>query len=71
LDEVLYGASVRPDSASTSAQFEIGDAVIHKTFGKGMVKGIEGDSLTIRFEGPAGTKKLLAGYAPIVKVSTH
>jgi DNA helicase-2/ATP-dependent DNA helicase PcrA len=69
--EVLYGASVRQDSASTSTRFEVGDSVIHKTFGKGEVKGIDGDSLAIHFEGPAGTKKLLAGYAPIVKVTSH
>jgi len=68
-DEPLYGASVRPSTAGAVNEFEVGDTVIHKTFGRGVLDAINGDSLTITFEGPAGTKNLLAGYAPIVKAT--
>jgi len=67
-DAPLYGAAVR-SAKNTGTDFEAGDNVIHKTFGRGTVTAIEGDSLTIEFEGPAGTKNLLAGYAPIVKTN--
>jgi DNA helicase-2/ATP-dependent DNA helicase PcrA len=48
--------------------FEPGDAVEHKTFGRGVVTEVKGDKVTIRFT-QAGTKTLLAGYAPIRKLS--
>jgi len=64
----LYGAAVRPASLSKPLVFEVGDTILHKTFGKGVIEAIESDSLTVAFEGPAGVKTLLAGYAPIVKV---
>jgi len=67
-DEPLYGAAVRTNAASTPVQFEVGDRVIHKTFGKGEVILVDGDSLRIEFEGSAGTKNLLADYTPIVKI---
>jgi DNA helicase-2/ATP-dependent DNA helicase PcrA len=50
--------------------FEEGDVVEHKAFGLGAVTGIAGDKITIAFRGAAGTKTLLAGYAPIRKVTT-
>jgi DNA helicase-2/ATP-dependent DNA helicase PcrA len=64
-DTPLYGVAVRPAVASTSLM--AGDSVIHKIFGRGTVKAVSGDSLTIDFEGSAGTKNLLSGYAPSVK----
>jgi DNA helicase-2/ATP-dependent DNA helicase PcrA len=47
--------------------FEAGDAVEHKTFGRGVVTEVSGDKVTIRFT-QAGTKTLLSGYAPIRKI---
>jgi DNA helicase-2/ATP-dependent DNA helicase PcrA len=47
--------------------FEPGDAVEHKAFGRGVVTEVKGDKVTIRFT-QAGTKTLLAGYAPIRKL---
>jgi DNA helicase II / ATP-dependent DNA helicase PcrA len=56
-------------SAKTPTQtFEPGDAVEHKTFGRGVVTEIKGDKVTIRFT-QSGEKTLLAGYAPIRKLS--
>ncbi|MGN0072495.1 MAG: ATP-dependent helicase [Coriobacteriales bacterium] len=45
-----------------------GDVVDHKTFGRGTVLAVEGDKLTIRFAKSGQTKKLLKGYAPLVKI---
>ncbi|MCX8007389.1 MAG: UvrD-helicase domain-containing protein [Coriobacteriia bacterium] len=45
----------------------VGDRVEHKTFGRGTVREVTGDSIVVEFVG-LGTKKLLLGYAPIRKV---
>jgi len=58
----------RPSSAARTGKFEVGDIVDHKTFGRGIVQAVKGDALAIRFERTGETKKLLAGYAPLVKV---
>jgi DNA helicase-2/ATP-dependent DNA helicase PcrA len=59
--------SLRAERAA--AVFEVGDEIDHKTFGRGVVTSIEGDALNIRFTKTGETKKLLKGYAPIVRVS--
>ena len=48
--------------------FAVGDEVDHKIFGRGAITGIDGDVLHIRFIKSGETKKLLKGYAPIVKI---
>mgnify|MGYP007070329408 CR=1 FL=1 len=48
--------------------FEVGDRVEHKTFGAGLVVGVEGDRLSVHFARSGKTKKLLKGYAPLVKL---
>lgn len=50
--------------------FAVGDTVDHKTFGIGQVVAIDGDKLSIYFAKSGQTKKLLKGYAPIVKVNS-
>ena len=52
-----------------SSRFEVGDRVDHKTFGRGVVSQVDGDVLFIRFDRSGDTKKLLKGYAPLVRVS--
>jgi DNA helicase-2/ATP-dependent DNA helicase PcrA len=47
----------------------VGDKVEHKVFGRGTVTEVEGDRVTIAFPAPAGTKKVLLGYAPIRKLA--
>ena len=56
-----------PKSAET---FTVGDAVDHKAFGRGTVVSVKGDALEIRFDRTRETKKLLVGYAPIVKIKS-
>ena len=48
--------------------FAKGDAVDHKTFGRGTVVKVDGDTLHVRFAKTGQTKKLLKDYAPIVKI---
>ncbi len=50
-----------------SVKFAVGDKVDHKVFGRGRVIDVDKDILQIHFEN-GGTKKLLVGYAPIVKI---
>jgi DNA helicase-2/ATP-dependent DNA helicase PcrA len=57
----------RTPSAPTET-FSAGDLVDHKAFGRGRVVSVSGDSLEIRFERTGETKKLLVGYAPIVRI---
>lgn len=64
------GASRTPSAGPKPAEesFDVGDMVDHKTFGRGRVTAVQGDSLSIRFDRTGETKKLLVGYAPIVKI---
>jgi DNA helicase-2/ATP-dependent DNA helicase PcrA len=56
------------DTASVAEHFAVGDTVDHKTFGQGVVLSIDNDVLEIRFTKRNMTKKLLFGYAPLVKI---
>ena len=51
-----------------SEDFARGDRVSHKVFGMGTVLSATGDAIEIKFDKGAKVKKLLKGYAPIVKV---
>lgn len=65
------GARIRPEAgkkAAAGVAFAVGDTVDHKTFGRGKVTKVDGDSLHIRFAKTGATKKLLKDYAPIVKI---
>ena len=65
------GSYVNPKAGKKEAAgvtFSVGDAVDHKTFGRGKVVKVDGDTLHIRFAKTGQTKKLLKDYAPIVKI---
>ncbi|HEX9093916.1 MAG TPA: 3'-5' exonuclease, partial [Coriobacteriia bacterium] len=66
----VYGAgSPRTAPAEEPAvAFEVGDAVEHRTFGRGKVTAVKADRVTIRFKGDVGSKTLLVGFAPLRKV---
>ena len=61
-------AGPRPDAARAAATFAPGDQVSHKTFGPGVVLSASGDTIEVRFTRTGKTKKLLKGFAPIVKI---
>ncbi len=74
----IYGAQTRSSGAKKSAgqssaqsgltKYEIGDYVSHKTFGRGKVVSAEGDQISVCFEKSGQTKRLMLGFAPIVKI---
>ena len=57
------------DRASASQDFAVGDTVGHKTFGTGTVISVAGDMIEVQFEKTGQTKKLMKGFAPIVKLT--
>ncbi len=65
------GAGARDIGKKDAAKvtFAAGDVVDHKTFGRGKVTKVDGDTLHVRFQKSGQTKKLLKDYAPIVKIS--
>lgn len=65
-----YSGFVRDTGKKAAAgmSFAVGDTVDHKTFGRGKVMKVDGDTLHIKFAKTGATKKLLKDYAPIVKI---
>lgn len=57
--------------SGASITFAKGDAVNHKTFGRGTVTKVDGDVVYVHFSKSGQTKKLLKDYAPIVKIETE
>ena len=53
---------------AANVSFAVGDVLDHKVFGRGTVKKVDGDTITVHFSKSNSTKKLLKDYAPIVKV---
>ena len=71
LNEGMRSRSFSGSAARTPASqatFAVGDTVDHKTFGRGKVTKVDGDTLHVRFAKNGQTKKLLKDYAPIVKI---
>lgn len=64
------GAGARDIGKKDAAKvtFAAGDVVDHKTFGRGKVTKVDGDTLHVKFAKTGQTKKLLKDYAPIVKI---
>lgn len=58
----------RKDPKRAAETFAVGDKVHHKTFGTGVVLAAKGDTIEVRFAKSGQTKKLMKGFAPIVKV---
>ena len=57
------------DTAAAATSFAAGDRVSHKTFGPGTVISAAGDMIEVQFERNGQTKKLMKGFAPIVKLT--
>ncbi|NTU72097.1 MAG: UvrD-helicase domain-containing protein [Coriobacteriia bacterium] len=66
-----FGSGTSSKKPQTPTEtFAVGDFVDHKAFGRGRVVTVKGDALEIRFDRTGDTKKLLVGYAPIVKIKS-
>ena len=56
------------DAVAAAETFATGDRVSHKTFGPGTVISVSGDMIEVQFEKSGKVKKLMKGFAPIVKL---
>ena len=63
-------AAMRRNAEKAAETFQVGDHISHKTFGPGVVKAAEGDTITVYFSRTGKTKKLMKGFAPIVKIAS-
>ena len=61
-------APIRKDASKAAEAFAPGDRVSHKTFGPGVVVAAQGDTIDVKFSRTGKVKKLMKGFAPIVKV---
>ncbi len=61
-------APIQRDRAKVAESFAPGDRVSHKTFGPGVVRSASGDTVEVFFSRTGKTKKLMKGFAPIVKI---
>jgi DNA helicase-2/ATP-dependent DNA helicase PcrA len=60
------GLGERRQPHASPLQFEVGDDVVHASFGEGVVIGVEaGNVLVVRFAAEAAERKLMADYAPL------
>ncbi len=57
-----------PRKAQAGDSFAAGDRVSHKAFGPGVVVSTTRDAIEVKFTRTGKTKKLLKGFAPLVKV---
>lgn len=62
------GTSADGKRAGARETFSVGDAVDHKTFGRGTVISVASDVIHVKFKNTGAVKKLLKDYAPIVKI---
>ncbi|MBQ6649681.1 MAG: UvrD-helicase domain-containing protein [Atopobiaceae bacterium] len=61
-------SAIRKDPGKAAEAFAPGDHVSHKTFGPGVVVAAQGDTIDVKFSRTGKVKKLMKGFAPIVKV---
>lgn len=66
--ETARPAPIKRDANKAAETFQPGDHVSHKTFGPGVVKAASGDTIEVYFTRTGKTKKLMKGFAPIVKI---
>lgn len=59
---------IKRDMIDVNADYNVGDKVVHDTFGHGIVVSVDKSILTIAFPHPVGIKKLMKGHKSIKKV---
>ena len=58
-------APAEPIEPRPALELQTGDDVVHASFGEGVVTGVEGDLVVVRFAGDGSERKLTLDYAPI------
>ena len=59
---------IKRDMIDVNADYNVGDKVVHDTFGHGIIVSVDKSILTIAFPHPVGIKKLLKGHKSIKKI---
>ncbi|MDR0499939.1 MAG: UvrD-helicase domain-containing protein [Coriobacteriales bacterium] len=67
-DGRVFGGGGFASNKNDDIVFNKGDEVDHKTFGRGKVIDVDGDALFVHFDKLRQTKKLLKGFAPLVRI---
>ena len=60
--------SLNSKPSSTSEKYEVGDKVVHVSFGIGVVKDVDGNKILVDFPSPYGQKKLVVGFKAFRKM---
>ncbi len=60
--------ALRQTQRAAKPSFKAGDMVAHKTFGQGMVVSAEGDIVEVQFKDMDKPKRLMLGFAPLVRL---
>jgi len=65
----IFDTSIKKDRVEAYPQdaIKVGDKVVHKIFGEGVVVANDGSIMTIAFDYPTGIKKIAAGHPSISK----
>lgn len=61
-------SSAKKQSASSGDTYQVGDKIVHITFGKGVVQSIEGNKMRVLFPDPYGLKTLVIGFKAFRKL---
>ncbi|HYU15696.1 MAG TPA: hypothetical protein VEL05_06485, partial [Candidatus Acidoferrum sp.] len=65
------GAPEPRQPRATSLSLELGDDVVHATFGEGVVTAVEpGSVIVVRFAQDGTERKLMADYAPLRRIES-
>jgi DNA helicase-2/ATP-dependent DNA helicase PcrA len=67
-DEKEIKTKLKKTMIDENAEYQMGDKVIHETYGKGVIVGVNKMILTVAFPHPIGIKKLIKGHKSIRKV---
>lgn len=66
-EDVFVPKIIKKNMIDANADYNIGDKIIHDTFGHGIVVSVDKSVLTIAFPHPVGIKKLMKGHKSIKK----
>ncbi len=67
-EDIFVPRIIKKNMIDINADYNVGDKVVHDTFGHGIVVSVDKSILTIAFPHPVGIKKLMKGHKSIKKV---
>ena len=67
-NDFSLSSSVPDDNIDETVEYNIGDRIMHDTYGEGIIVGVEEKVISIAFAHPYGIKKFIKGHKSIRKV---